>query len=65
MDASEKLEVICGIGGNGFIEMSLVEAVLVPHVFVAVTLSVPPVAELLKLTETKLPDGLSVAPVPE
>ncbi len=45
--------------------IALVEDVLVPHELVAVTLSVPLVAEALKLMETALPEGVSVAPVPE
>ncbi len=45
--------------------IALVEAELVPHELVAVTLNVPLVAEALKLMETVLPEGVIVAPVPE
>ncbi len=45
--------------------IAFVEAVLVPQVLVAVTLSVPLVADALKFMDTVLPEGVSVAPVPE
>ncbi len=45
--------------------ITLVAAALVPQELVTVTLSVPPVADALKLTETVLPEGVSVTPDPE
>jgi hypothetical protein len=39
--------------------------VLVPQLLVAVTESVPLVAELLKMTAMALPDPFMVAPLPE
>ncbi len=45
--------------------IALVDAALVPQELVAVTLSVPLVADALKLIETVLPAGVSVAPLPE
>ncbi len=54
-----------GVAGNGFTVIAFVDAALVLHELVAVTLNVPLVAELLKLIETELPDGVNVAPVPE
>ncbi len=54
-----------GVAGNGFTVIVFVEAALVLHELVAVTLSVPLVEDALKLMETELPDGVSVAPVPE
>ncbi len=54
-----------GVAGNGFTVIAFVEAALVLHEFVAVTLSVPLVADPPKLIETELPEGVSVAPDPE
>ncbi len=54
-----------GTAGKRSIAIALVAAALVPQELVAVTLSVPPVADALKLMETEFPEGVSVAPVPE
>ncbi len=54
-----------GVAGKGFTVIAFVEAELVPQELVAVTLSVPLVAVTPKLIETALPEGVSVAPVPE
>ncbi len=57
--------IIEGVAGNGSTVIAFVEAALVLQELVAVTLSVPLVADALKLMETELPEGVIVAPVPE
>ena len=54
-----------GVAGDEFTVIVFAEAKLVPQELVAVTESVPLVAELLKETVMALPDPLTVAPVPE
>src|ERR1051325_11718087 len=61
----EVAPLMVGVGGRGVTVTAIVRAALVPQPLVAVTLSVPDVAETEKSTVTEFPVPLMVAPVPE